>query len=635
MRFRILSFPRSVREEFLKARGIAVGPKGGRYYEGSERTDAKGRKVRQYVGKDAPKEGESLARYSEDVRRRGERDKRLPPVAHTLTRVYKGQEVRVTESEPGKFIVHVDGQQKGVGRSLTGALSHALGRPVSGYAFMRLGSAWDADAGQRDWQGVNDAAAALKARLEAESPGSRVLVEHRKGAGIRAHVEHPGGDKYVVDAGDDGKDEGVWKVAGPRKWEKVEGVPGKSAEKNTIDERREFGSRFVAFAHSQGRTAADQHDKQTNNADFTNWIHDQKREWAQANGKHPSMMSVADNAAFDSWLDKRFAKVDAGEGNASVKPGGSEAEPAVKRLIDPSLVSRFNNWTHYPLDPVVVNKEYAERDAARRKETADKLARWGHKGAIPEDVADALAAVTRAEVHSFAESVRSREAAPPWTVTGRSNYRGRPDKANKISENAATALESAEARLAKVLHQYSPNRPISSDSASAIDDLKKKIAAAETLQDKMRRANVIYRSKATDDEKVAKLMADVGLTERLARKGLEKDFAGRIGFPDYALTNNSAEIRRLKARVEQLEKSRAQETTETRHGDVRIVDSVEDNRLQIHFPDKPSAAIISELKSRGFKWSPTSGAWQRFRSNQATYEAERIVQKANEEKAKV
>jgi hypothetical protein len=89
-------------EEFLKARAIAVGPRGGRYYVGSERKDAKGRKVRSYVGQEAPKgDHEPLARYSEDVRRRGERDRRLPGAGQVLRRVYKGRQIEVTEQEVG------------------------------------------------------------------------------------------------------------------------------------------------------------------------------------------------------------------------------------------------------------------------------------------------------------------------------------------------------------------------------------------------------------------------------------------------------------------------------------------------------------------------------------------------------
>lgn len=42
-----------------------------------------------------------------------------------------------------------------------------------------------------------------------------------------------------------------------------------------------------------------------------------------------------------------------------------------------------------------------------------------------------------------------------------------------------------------------------------------------------------------------------------------------------------------------------------------VVDNIEQQRVQILFPGKPSAEIISYLKSHGFRWSPFNKAWQR------------------------
>lgn len=42
-----------------------------------------------------------------------------------------------------------------------------------------------------------------------------------------------------------------------------------------------------------------------------------------------------------------------------------------------------------------------------------------------------------------------------------------------------------------------------------------------------------------------------------------------------------------------------------------IVDNIEAERVQIFFPGKPEREIISDLKSNGFKWAPSIGAWQR------------------------
>jgi hypothetical protein len=52
---------------------------------------------------------------------------------------------------------------------------------------------------------------------------------------------------------------------------------------------------------------------------------------------------------------------------------------------------------------------------------------------------------------------------------------------------------------------------------------------------------------------------------------------------------------------------------------------VEEHRLQIEFPGKPEAAIITRLKQRGFRWAPSVGAWQRQRSMWVKGDAEYIL----------
>lgn len=173
-----------------------------------------------------------------------------------------------------------------------------------------------------------------------------------------------------------------------------------------------------------------------------------------------------------------------------------------------------------------------------------------------------------------------------------------------------------------------PSRVISSDDADAVEKLKEKIAQAETLQEKMKAANIIIRDKKLSaDEKVKRMVDELGFRESTARKALEPDFAGRQGFPAYELTNNSANIRRMQERVTALERSRAQKPVEVEDAatGIRIEDNVADNRLRIFFPGKPDGDVRTKLKMHGFKWAPSEGAWQRFRGTDATYWAEQIT----------
>lgn len=44
---------------------------------------------------------------------------------------------------------------------------------------------------------------------------------------------------------------------------------------------------------------------------------------------------------------------------------------------------------------------------------------------------------------------------------------------------------------------------------------------------------------------------------------------------------------------------------------VKVVQNVNDNRLQLFFEGKPENEMITKLKKNGFKWSPRNKAWQR------------------------
>lgn len=91
-------------------------------------------------------------------------------------------------------------------------------------------------------------------------------------------------------------------------------------------------------------------------------------------------------------------------------------------------------------------------------------------------------------------------------------------------------------------------------------------------------------------------------------------------FECFQLTNNGANIRRIKWRIATLEQSAARETKEIAHASgARIIENVEANRVQIFFADKPPAEMRDKLKKHGFRWSPNAGAWQRHLNNAARH----------------
>ena len=56
----------------------------------------------------------------------------------------------------------------------------------------------------------------------------------------------------------------------------------------------------------------------------------------------------------------------------------------------------------------------------------------------------------------------------------------------------------------------------------------------------------------------------------------------------------------------------------------RVEMNREDNRLQVFFDGKPDADTRAELKSSGFRWAPSVGAWQRQLTDNAIRAADRL-----------
>jgi len=182
-----------------------------------------------------------------------------------------------------------------------------------------------------------------------------------------------------------------------------------------------------------------------------------------------------------------------------------------------------------------------------------------------------------------------------------------------LHEKADALRSRAEAALS--------NNTIFSDDPSAVEKLEDKIARLEKRQELMKAANKLVKKNDREG-----LLA-MGFSETRVAQLFVPDFCGRIGFPNYEITNNGANIRRLKQRISHVQKLAAVESSEVSIGEVKIVTNSDICRLQVFFPGKPAEAVRSELKSHGFHWSPSSGAWQRMISPDASYWAEIIAKK--------
>lgn len=211
----------------------------------------------------------------------------------------------------------------------------------------------------------------------------------------------------------------------------------------------------------------------------------------------------------------------------------------------------------------------------------------------------------------------------PILVGHHSEKRHRRDLARMDSlMRKGVALSKAAETLERRAAFAEKNAAVSSDDPDAVPKLRAKLEGLEQGRAKMKAANAAIR-KGGD---VVAHLVGLGFSEGSAKQLLQKDFAGRVGFPDYKLRNTSSEEKRLKDRIRQLETRAASPTRPAeRVGDSTISEA--ENRVRITFPSKPPEDMRRALKSAGFRWSPTAGAWQRFASASAWDEAKRILAK--------
>lgn len=138
---------------------------------------------------------------------------------------------------------------------------------------------------------------------------------------------------------------------------------------------------------------------------------------------------------------------------------------------------------------------------------------------------------------------------------------------------------------------------VSSDDPDAIDKLRRDLAARESDQAAMVAAN-----------------------KQARRDGNPQPYAG------YQLSNNNANVRRIAARIADLERAAKRTDKETLHNSgVRVFENAADNRIQLFFPGKPESTVRDMLKRQGFRWSPNAGAWQRHLNSAGRHAAQYVL----------
>ena len=342
----------------------------------------------------------------------------------------------------------------------------------------------------------------------------------------------------------------------------------------------------------------------------------------QTNKHYPEMKAtlVCDAGPLKNWNPESTPPESKKAKLEPTKPAGFQADPT---LIDRDLAMRAHSGTSWnpkergkmEIKSFVEDVEHVRKTLIQSTESAEELA-------IVDRGMDKFQ-------KGYAQKWNARMAAHSSCfssmIAGPSKFPARKaEKASKAyDKRSAETTEYKERAITAITKKLKDHRI--SAGGGEIAMMEKKLASAEDDQARMKAVNKILRSKKTSDEDKAKRVhEELGLPEQLIHNLMTPDY-GRPGYPAYKLTNNNANIKRMKERVKEMNAREDTPTTETMFAGGTITDNNEDDRVQILYDGRPSPDMIKQLKGSGWRWAPSLGVWQRKRTPAAMTSAKQIT----------
>lgn len=274
-----------------------------------------------------------------------------------------------------------------------------------------------------------------------------------------------------------------------------------------------------------------------------------------------------------------------------------EFEQEVDRLIE------TRNTTDWPLSDAEITSisSYAERYSAK------------------------LAAAINQQ-----HSIQAR--CPSVLIAGFANFPVR----KKEKQNAAMAkfwqengelFEPVNNYYFRKIRNVASDRTIYSNDANALQRLKARLAQLESNQEQWKRVNAYWRKHGTMIGYGLSEEAETRINEEMKTNGLSQPI------PGWRLTNNNAEIHRIRDRIAELERLKEQadapaDEAERRYPEIEGVtvrENSEAMRIELYFDEKPTDEARILLKGAAFKWAPSKGAWQRQLTSNAVRATQRLL----------
>lgn len=220
---------------------------------------------------------------------------------------------------------------------------------------------------------------------------------------------------------------------------------------------------------------------------------------------------------------------------------------------------------------------------------------------------------------------------PSIMISGAGNFPvKKKEKQNNAREkfwNETKDLYSDDNYYMRKIENLLMNTTIYSNDEFAIEKLKDRIEQLEERQQIMKDANSYWKKNGNLEgfESITEETKNKIITDIQYHSWDNKPFAS------YELTNNNADIRRNKERLDQLIKlkQRAEQSTEDKYIQIdglKVEEDATDMRIRLLFDDIPSVETRELLKHWGFKWSPKNSAWQRQLTTNGIWATKKVLE---------
>lgn len=283
---------------------------------------------------------------------------------------------------------------------------------------------------------------------------------------------------------------------------------------------------------------------------------------------------------------------------------------------------------HYGTSMVPERRGEQEREgyASTMQSDYDHFREQAEKGNTLEFLESEFAQYRSGYAERFRAYLVSRSRCMSAMITGPSNFpTRRNEKRNRIADKRSEDLSEYRKRAHRaIMRVLRPDlRPIMSGDSDAVQRLKAELGKLEALQAQMKAINVAHKAFLKNPHSLETVDLPESIKQTVRQYVPQYSWEPHPIAP-FQLTNNGANIRRVKQRIEQLSQAKALPNAETENKEtgITVEDCPAENRVRIFFPCKPSEEVRSKLKANGFRWAPSIGAWQAYRN----YRSQQVAQ---------